>query len=115
MKRMTMLVSMLLLVGCMAWAADKSFVGVVSDNHCGVKHDTASDAASKCVAKCVTGGGKYVLVSKGKVYQLEPQDKFADHAGHNVKVTGSLEGETLTATNVAMAAAGKKKAEAKKE
>jgi hypothetical protein len=55
---------------------------------------------------------KYVLVSNGKVYQLEPQDKFADHAGHKVKVTGDMKGDTITAEDVKMVSAAhhKKKA-----
>ncbi len=104
-KKFIMLVTTLLLFGCMAWAADKSWVGTVSDSNCGAKHAVASDAAAACVAKCVSGGGKYVLVSHGKVYQLEPQDKFADHAGHSVKVTGDLKGDTITAEEVKMVAA----------
>jgi hypothetical protein len=90
-----------------ALAAEKTWVGTVSDEGCGVKHAKASDASTECVKKCVAGGKKYVLVSKGKVYQLEPQDKFADHAGHRIKVTGDLKDGTITAEEVAMAGAMK--------
>ena len=64
----------------------------------------ASEAAAKCVAKCVTDGAKYVLVSKGKVYSVEPQEKFADFAGKSVKVTGSMSGDAITADTVEAAA-----------
>ncbi len=111
MKRVTMFVGTLLVFACMSWAADKSFVGVVSDNHCGVKHAEASEKATACVKGCVDKGGKYVLVSKGKVYQLEPQDKFAEHAGHRVKVKGELKDDTITASDVTMPMAGGKKKE----
>ncbi len=108
-KKFWMLVVTLMVSGSMAMAAD-SWTGTVSDSNCGVKHAAASAAAAKCVAKCVTGGAKYVLVSKGKVYSVEPQEKFADFAGKSVKVTGTMSGDAITAETVE-AAAGKKKME----
>ena len=95
MKRLTVLASTLLLFGSMVWAGGKSWTGVVSDSHCGVKHSAPSDEAAACVTKCVKGGGKYVLVSGGKVYQVDAQEKFEGYAGKAVKVTGSLEGDTI--------------------
>ncbi len=90
-------------------AADKSpLTGVVSDSHCGVKHAAASDAATACVGKCVAGGASYVLVSDGKVYQLDAQDKFKDFAGKSVKVTGTVDGDKIAVESVeAGEAAGK--------
>ncbi len=108
-KKVMMLGIALLVFGCMSWAADKSWRGVISDSNCGVKHATASDEAAACVAKCVAGGGKYTLVSKGKVYQLDPQDKVsADLAGKNAKVTGTMSGDTITVSSAMAAGAGKK-------
>ncbi len=98
-KRLTMLVVAFLAFGCLAWSAN-AFYGVVSDSMCGAKHSRASKAAEACVAKCVQGGSKYVLVSRGKVYQLDPQDKFSDYAGKRVKVEGTLSGDTITAETV---------------
>ncbi len=88
-KKVLLLGVALLVLCCISWAQDKSWTGVVSDSHCAAKHSTASDAAASCVAKCVSGGAQYVLVSEGKVYQLGSQDKFKDFAGKSVKVTGS--------------------------
>jgi len=116
-RKISMLATAVLFLGCMAWAAEKSWVGVVSDNHCNAKHAMASDQAAACVKGCVGKGCKYVLVSHGKVYQVDPQDKFADFAGKRVKVSGSMSGETITASAVAAAPAPKaaaKKAKAKK-
>jgi len=109
MKRLTMLAFALLLAGCMSWAAAKTFRGTVSDEHCGAKHAKASDEAAQCVAKCAQGGAKYVLVSHGKVYKVEPQDKFADFAGKSVKVTGTASGDTITAESVEAGGAGMEK------
>ncbi len=101
-KKLAMLVLALLVVGCMAFAAEaeKSFTGTVSDSHCGSKHATPSKAAEECVEKCVSGGAKYVLVSKGKVYNLDPQDKFKGMGGKRVHVKGTLSGETITVSDV---------------
>jgi hypothetical protein len=76
----------LLTLGGLSWAA-QSWTGTVSDTQCAAtKHDAA------CIEKCVDAGSKYVLVSKGKVYQLDAQDKFKGMGGKRVKVTGSLSG-----------------------
>lgn len=89
----------------LALAAGKSWTGTISDSMCGLKHATAGDEAAACVKKCVDGGSKYVLVSKGKVYTVEPQDKFADFAGKSVKVTGTMKGTAITAASVEAAPA----------
>jgi hypothetical protein len=106
-KKLGMLVAALMVSGCMAMAAT-SWTGTVSDSNCGAKHAVASEAAAKCVAGCITHGAKYVLVSKGKVYSVAPQDKFADFAGKSVKVTGTMEGDSITAESVTAANAHKK-------
>ena len=100
-KKLAMLGLSLLVVGCMALAAaDKTYSGTVSDEHCGAKHATPSKAAEECVEKCVSGGAKYVLVSKGKVYNLDAQDKFKGMGGKRVSVKGTLSGDTITVTEV---------------
>ena len=99
-KKLMLLVSMVLLAGCMAWAADKSWSGVVSESGCGLKHATASAEAASCVEGCVAKGSKYVLVSDGKVYQVSPQDKFKGMGGKAVKVSGKMKDDSITATAV---------------
>src|SRR5260370_32331674 len=99
-KKLVVLTAALLVLGGITSAFADSWVGTVGDSMCGAKHAKASAEAAACVAKCVAGGSKYVLVSKGKVYQLDPQDKFADFAGKSVKVTGSMSGDAITAESV---------------
>jgi len=99
-KKMVVLGATLLLASGLAWASPDSWTGVVSDSHCGLKHSKASAAAAKCVEKCVSGGGKYVFVSGGKLYQVEPQEKFQGMGGKNVTVTGAMEGDKITAESV---------------
>jgi len=78
------------------------WTGTVSDAKCGAKHAMASDAAAKCVQGCVKGGSDPVLVVDGKVYKVDSKDKFTDHLGHKVTVTGKLEGDTITVDSVKM-------------
>jgi hypothetical protein len=103
-KKMLVLGATLLLASGLAWASPDSWTGVVSDSHCGLKHSKASAAAAKCVEKCVSGGSKYVLASGGKLYQVEPQEKFQGMGGKEVKVTGTKEGGKITAETVEAAA-----------
>jgi len=74
--KVTMLVCILLSFGCLAWAADQTVTGTVSDSNCGTKHAAANNEAAACVEKCVSGGAKYTLISDGKEYKVEPQEKL---------------------------------------
>ena len=100
-KKLLMLVAVMLVFGCMAWA--KTITGVVSDSMCGAKHATASDDAAACVKKCEAGGSKLVVVAGGKVYNTDDQDKLKGFEGQDVKVTGDLKGDSLTIASVAAA------------
>jgi hypothetical protein len=103
-RNLTVSVLVMFAVACLAWAADTSWTGVISDSQCGVKHSTASDEAAACVAQCVKGGAKYVFVTGGKVYQLTPQDKISPElGGREAKITGTLSGDTITVTAAAPA------------
>jgi hypothetical protein len=109
-RKVTISLLALLVVVCMAWGAEKTFTGVISDSNCGLKHSSPSDEAAACVAKCVEGGGKYVLVSGGKVYQLDPQDKIAKSmAGREVRIKGEASGDTIKVASATAAAAKKAK------
>lgn len=79
--------------------------GWVTDTSCGAKGANAEHAA--CARKCVNErGAKYALYdsSDKKLYILDPQDKAAPHAGHEVTVNGTLEGDTIHVTSIAMVA-----------
>ena len=100
MKKLVLIAGAFLALSTFVWAAEMTMTGTVSDSMCGTKHAEASDAAAKCVANCVKGGSKYVLVSDGKVYDLDAQDKFAAFAGKSVKVTGEMKGNAITVASV---------------
>ena len=99
MKKIALLAFAVLVFGSLSFAGSKTITGVVSDSHCGAKHSTAGNA--ECVEHCVSGGATYVLVSNGKVYQLDAQDKFKGLGGKEVTVTGKLKGDSIKVTNVA--------------
>jgi len=102
-KRITMVLVALFALACLSGAADRTWTGTVSDSHCGAKHAKAGADAETCVEKCVSGGAKYVLVSHGKVYQVDDQEKFKGLGGKSVKVTGSLSESTITVASVSPA------------
>ncbi len=99
MKKMMLLAFAVLVFAGLSFG--KSMTGTVSDSMCGAKHATAGDASATCVEKCVSGGAKYVLVSGGKVYQLDAQDKFKGMGGKSVTVMGSVKGDSIKVSSVA--------------
>ena len=100
-KKLLMLVAVMLVFGCMAWA--KTITGVVSDSMCGAKHATASDDAAACVKKCEAGGSKLVVVAGGKVYNTDDQDKLKGFEGQQVKISGDVKEDSITIASVAAA------------
>jgi hypothetical protein len=91
-------------------AAEKTWKGKISDSMCGRSHKSAIEHAGKklsdtdCVNACIEKGAKYVFVEGGKVYNIENQD-FADlkaHAGHSVKLTGEMTGDTIKVSKIEM-------------
>jgi hypothetical protein len=117
MKKLTFATALLFLFTCFGLlAADTTWTGTISDAKCGKDHSMMSHGSKKvdaraCTLACVKDGSKYVLVSKGKVFEIQNQDLPAlnEHAGHNVKVTGtaSSDGKSIKVAQVTMP--GKKK------
>lgn len=85
-------------------AAQKTFVGNISDSMCGLKH-MMPGGDKACTLECAKSGAKYVLADPvhQKVYQLSDQDKAKDFAGAKVKVTGTLQGDTIEVSAIAAA------------
>jgi len=97
-------VAFVMIAGLAAAAAPEgSWTGWITDTHCGAKG--ASSKHGDCAKKCVEGqGAKYALFnpSDKKVYNLNPQDKAAGHAGHYVTVKGTTQGDTIQVTSIDM-------------
>ena len=93
------------------FAAEQTWNGQISDSLCGAKHESESIGEGngkisdqECTVACVKGGSKYVLVSSGKVYQIANQAyaDLAKHAGHTVKLTGEIKGDSITVSKIEM-------------
>ena len=75
-----------------------TWTGFISDANCGAKGSDESHAA--CAVKCVKGGAAPVLVVDKKVYKIADATKVMDHVGKKVKITGTLDGDTITIEKV---------------
>jgi hypothetical protein len=99
MKTVTTLTAMFLGLAVSSFAAD--FKGFVQDEKCSTK--PAMKGNADCSKKCIDGGDKAVLVTAdGKIMKIANQDLIKAHAGHNVTITGKLDGETITIEKVTM-------------
>ena len=77
------------------------WTGHISDAKCGAAHADHSEKSIKCVTGCVKGGQDPVFVTAdGKVVKIANKDKVMGHLGHQVKVTGKLNNDTLTVDSV---------------
>jgi hypothetical protein len=100
----------LLLLGAGAAAADATWTGQISDSMCGAKHTDATHGKKMsdrdCTLACAAKGAQLVLVSDGKIYKLTNHDAdLRAHAGHTVKLTGALTGESIRVAKIEMVAA----------
>jgi len=91
-------------VPTLAAGKSQTLTGQVSDVMCGAKHENPAKSA-ECTRGCVKHGSKYALVVGDKVYTLETSDQAAldklnGLAGAKAKVTGELEGDTMTVKSV---------------
>ena len=81
-----------------AFAED--WTGYISDSKCAAKG--AKDEHADCAVKCVKGGASPVFVVDGKVYKIDDASKVADHIGHKVTISGTLDGDTVKVDSVKM-------------
>ena len=83
-------------------AAQASFSGMVTDEHCGAKHERyPGKSASECAKMCALNGSKYVLLSGDNVYTLTGNDLALDKlAGLRATVAGTLQGTNLNVISV---------------
>lgn len=94
-----------LLLVSVSFASPQTWTGEISDNMCGPNHQSMAKDGRKvnpreCTLECVKGGGKFVLVSKGQVYDIGNQNlpDLKQHAGHKVELTGDLASDKKTIT-----------------
>jgi len=108
-----------LLVGLTSFAfgANQTWTGTISDSVCGAshakmiaEHPGANMTDAQCVAACVKAGAKYVFVMDGKVYNIANQEYpgLAKDAARTVRLTGVMNGDTITISKLAMTTRAKK-------
>ena len=75
----------------------ETYEGVVTDTHCGAKHQASiRKNAADCARSCVHAGSQFALVDGDKTYILTGDpERLKDAAGRRVKVLGTLSGETI--------------------
>jgi len=104
-------VGLLVALAAFAQAAQKTWTGKISDSMCGAshakmmgEHTGAKMTDRECTLACVKGGGKYVFISGGKVYNIENPDLalLQEHAGHTVQLTGDMKGDTIMVSKIVM-------------
>lgn len=107
MKRIAAVLVIVLIAGgislTMAAGTEGTWKGIVTDKMCATKGVNLTD--TECAKKCVAAGDKYALYNSAdkKVYILTPVDKIVAHAGHEVTIKGTLDGDTITVASVTMA------------
>jgi hypothetical protein len=76
---------------------ERVFVGLVTDDHCGARHDMDSGMnPTECTKMCVRTGSKYVLVEGTKRYALAGSESQLDGlAGQRASIAGTLDGNTI--------------------
>ena len=76
--------------------------GWVSDSKCTTKGANADHAA--CAKKCIAAGEKPVIVSDKDqtVLTVDNPDVVAGHEGHHVAATGTVTGDSIHVTKLAM-------------
>lgn len=79
-------------------AAAAEWTGAISESGCGLKH--ASGGAEKCVSGCVKKGAAPVFVTDGKIVKIANAEKVMDFLGKKVKLTGNLDGDTVTVAKI---------------
>jgi len=80
------------------------WTGYVSEDKCGARHKSGSDADVNCVKACIKGGAKPVLVVNGDVVKIGNPDKVPEALyGKKAKVTGELKDGSLIIASIAAA------------
>ena len=84
-----------------------TFSGLITDAHCGARHNDSERSASECARICVRNGSRYILVDGERNYELEGnQWQFDELAGQGVSLTGVLSGDTIKVSSASSQAAG---------
>jgi hypothetical protein len=111
MKKIALTFLALALTASMSFAKDKAppkpkaqkISGWITDEKCASAKGTEASHVD-CAKKCVDSGVPAVFVSEKdkKIYKIDNQDQAKAHAGHHVKVTGQVTGDSIHIDSVSM-------------
>jgi hypothetical protein len=89
--------------GGAASGPQQTYEGMITDTHCGAKHDPSiARSATDCVRACVHGGAQFALVFGDRTYILRGDPAvFKRLAGERARVAGTLNGNTITVSSTA--------------
>jgi hypothetical protein len=89
--------------GTEASPAAQTYEGLITDTHCGAKHQASiAKSAADCARVCVHGGAQFALIDGEKAYVLDGNLALLKRiAGQRAKIVGSLSGNTITVASVA--------------
>jgi len=103
MKKIVLASLMAVTLGSFAAMADE-WTGYVSDAMCGAKHNSVSDANTKCVMGCLKKGDPvFVVGDKVLKFDADSAAKAKTFGGQDVKITGSLDGDVVKIDSIAKA------------
>lgn len=88
---------------CSFAASAEEITGYISDAHCGKAHSSPSAKNTACVKDmCLAKGSDPVLVSNGKVmkFDADSKEKAKALAGENVKIDGTMAGDTIKVNSI---------------
>lgn len=78
-------------------ASQTTVTGILTDDMCTKKHMMPGKRNTDCVRECIKHGAKYVVVSRGRILNLQgDKSTLSELAGKKVTITGDLNGNVLS-------------------
>jgi len=88
-------------------SSSRTHLGRITDTECGADHRPMIGRGgmgrntSSCTRGCVARGATYGFVDRrGRLYQLDDQEKPAPFAGRRVRLLGRIEGDTISVEKI---------------
>ena len=81
---------------------ERVFAGLITDDHCGARHDMDSGLnPAECTKMCVRTGSVYVLIVGTKRYALAGGgNQLEGQAGQRANIIGTLDGNTIKVSSI---------------
>jgi hypothetical protein len=100
MKQIVRIAAMSLFLFTTAAVYAESWTGWITDASCGAKGAKAEHKS--CALRCAERGDTLAFYNTAdeKLYKLDDQKTAKEHLGHEVKVEGTLDGDTIKVTAI---------------